>query len=34
MRYLKQYCPDDPHAQSYPGRDDNTTDAQVLLKKQ
>ena len=31
MRYLKHYCPNDPHVQSYPGRDDNTTGAQVLL---
>jgi hypothetical protein len=27
MRYLKHYCPNDPHVQSYPGRDDNTTGA-------
>ena len=25
MRYLKHYCPDDPHTQSYPGPDDKTT---------
>jgi hypothetical protein len=34
MRYLKHYCLNDPHVQSYPGRDDNTTCPQVLLKKQ
>jgi hypothetical protein len=27
MRYRKHYCPNDPHVQSYPGRDDNTTGA-------
>ena len=25
MRYLKQYCPDDPHIEGYPGPDERTT---------
>jgi hypothetical protein len=25
MRYLKQFCPDDPHIEGYPGPDERTT---------
>jgi hypothetical protein len=25
MRYLKKYCPNDPHVQEYPGPDHHTT---------
>jgi hypothetical protein len=34
MRYLKHYCPNDPHVQSYPGRDDNTTGAPSSSEQQ
>jgi len=34
MRYLKHYCPNDPHVQSYPGRDDKTTGAPSSFEKQ
>jgi hypothetical protein len=34
MRYLKHYCPNDPHVQSYPGRDHNTTGAPSSFEKQ
>ena len=25
MRYLEQFCPDDPHIEGYPGPDERTT---------
>ena len=33
MRYLKHYCPNDPHVQSYPGGDDKTTGAPRSFEK-
>ena len=34
MRYLKHYCPNDPHVQRYPGRDDKTTGPPSTFEKQ